>query len=83
MNPPFTKNAWSKHIAHALTHLARHGQLTSVCPGMPQDVLGALKKAKIVDLGKYKFELAALPEMSFKESGTDIHTSILILQCRG
>lgn len=74
MNPPFAKNAYVKHILHALGFLNEGGRLVSIIPGteMPEALKSKLPKWST-------WELTPLPRHAFRESGTDIQCSILVI----
>lgn len=74
MNPPFTKGAFRKHIEHALKCLAPGGLLVSVIPG--DEVDSVLKKI----IGKRRFICKPNLAGVFKESGTNIQTSVLVVE---
>jgi hypothetical protein len=74
MNPPFRRNTYIKHIVHAMKWLSGTGKLVSIIPG------GVNNPKLIKELGNRNFEIKELPDDSFKESGTCVNTSVLILQ---
>lgn len=75
MNPPFTKDAYVKHIAHAMKFLAPDGRLVSVIPG--KEVSPKLKKA--LDKFSCHYDIYVLPKHAFRESGTDVQCSVLVV----
>lgn len=74
MNPPFAKNAFVKHILHALGFLKEGGRLVSIIPGTE---MPAALKSKLPKWSTW--ELTPLPRHAFRESGTDIQCSILVV----
>lgn len=78
MNPPFAMQADIKHVTHALKFLKRGGILVAV---MSSGVTFRQDKRtrEFSDLinSFSEFELQALPEGSFKESGTGVNTVTL------
>jgi hypothetical protein len=74
MNPPFAKGAFRKHIKHALGCLRKGGLLVSIIPGDQVDPL--LKKI----IGKRRFVCKVNMAGMFKESGTNVQTSILVVE---
>lgn len=74
MNPPFAKDAYIKHIQHALKFLKSGGRLVAIIPGdMPP--------AKLTKSLPAWSTWNCLPQEAgaFKESGTNIKTSILVI----
>jgi len=74
MNPPFAKNAYIKHIKHALTFLAPEGRLVAIIPGdMPP-------KALTKSLPTWStWDCIPQEAGAFSESGTNVKTSILVI----
>lgn len=71
MNPPFTRGTDGKHIKHALRFLASGGLLVSV-------VAGGDRQERFADLaGSRTWYAKSLGAGAFKESGTQIETSVL------
>lgn len=66
MNPPFYGLHYAKHIEHALKFLKDGGELISILPATAR-----------YDHGLLKGRWCDLPLGSFKESGTNINTTIL------
>ena len=77
MNPPFAKDAYIKHIQHALRRLAPGGRLVSIIPGN----LPMAKFAKLsTSLPKWStWDCIPMEAGAFSESGTNIKTSILVI----
>ncbi|MDR1190067.1 MAG: RsmD family RNA methyltransferase [Verrucomicrobiales bacterium] len=74
MNPPFTRNAWKKHLCHALNNwLPKNGMLSCVVPDVASQISELLEP-----LGFY-YEIFPLPAGSFKASGTMINTAIVVV----
>lgn len=74
MNPPFTKKAFVKHILHGLTFLNKGGRLVSIIPGdMPPKEL--TRKMPIWST----WNCIPLRPGAFKDSGTNIKCSILVI----
>lgn len=66
MNPPFYGTHYAKHIEHAKKFLKDKGTLISVLPATARYDHGLLKDGRWIDL----------PVGSFRESGTNINTTI-------
>lgn len=66
MNPPFYGKHYAKHIEHALKFLKPGGRLTSILPSTAR-----------YDHGLVDGRWSDLPVGSFRESGTNINTSVL------
>jgi predicted RNA methylase len=74
MNPPFTRDQDIAHVAHALTLLAPGGVLVAIMS--PNTA-----RAAFTDLiFGHDFEIEEVPAGTFKESGTNIATIILIIR---
>jgi predicted RNA methylase len=70
MNPPFDKGADVKHVLHAVKFLKPDGRLVAVVAAGPRQREAFESKASAwVDL----------PAGSFKESGTDVNTAIVVI----
>jgi len=78
MNPPFNKGQDLKHITHAVTHwLKPGGQLTAIMlPHTNDEISQALGAAD--DLCSWSTE--EIEAGAFKASGTNIRTSLLLLE---
>jgi len=68
MNPPFYGTHYAKHVKHALKFLKPGGRLTAILPATAR-----------YDHGLIEGRWQDLPLGSFKESGTNINTSILTI----
>lgn len=75
MNPPFAGKHYVKHIDHAMKFLKDGGRLVSILP------ITAKADHGILD-DKYKCAWYDLPFGSFRESGTNINTTIVIIDKR-
>ena len=75
MNPPFYGTHYAKHIEKAYSLLAEDGKLMAVLPITAKLNHGILDE-------KYKVEWRDLPLGSFKESGTNINTTVATI-CEG
>ncbi|MDP2374395.1 DUF3560 domain-containing protein [Reyranella sp.] len=73
MNPPFESGADIKHIRHALTFLAPGGKLAAICANGPR------QRDQLMDLATHWEDL---PAGSFKESGTNVNTALLVIDGR-
>lgn len=79
MNPPFERQADIKHVAHALRFLKPDGLLVSVMSAsvtFRDNKLTADFRALIRERGG---DIEALPEGSFKSSGTGVNTVIVTI----
>lgn len=74
MNPPFYGTHYGKHIEHALKFLKDGGTLVAVLPVTARYDHGIIDK---IPLRKYWNDL---PVGSFRESGTNINTTILLIK---
>ncbi|MGV0949253.1 MAG: hypothetical protein ACOYB3_01180 [Azonexus sp.] len=74
MNPPFAKDAYVAHIDHAMKFLAPGGRLVAIIPG-------DRVSSKLSDVlpPNATWTCYPLPKSAFKESGTNIQTSILVI----
>lgn len=74
MNPPFAKDAYIAHIDHAMKFLAPGGRLVAIIPG-------DRVSSKLSDVlpPNATWTCYPLPKSAFKESGTNIQTSILVI----
>jgi protein-L-isoaspartate O-methyltransferase len=70
MNPPFENGADIKHIRHALEHLKPGGRLVAICANGPRQREAFMDEAE---------HWEDLPAGSFKESGTNVNTAIVVL----
>lgn len=68
MNPPFYGKHYAKHVEHALKFLKPDGVLTAILPVTAR-----------YDHGLLKGEWRDLPVGSFRESGTNINTTVLTI----
>jgi phospholipid N-methyltransferase len=69
MNPPFTRGQGVAHVEHARRLLKPGGRLAAILPGDP---------ARYTDLPDVE-HVEALPDGSFKESGTNVCASIVLI----
>lgn len=74
MNPPFTKGQAKQHVKHAWQFLAPGGRLVAILPGELTETSPFLMDFDTTDINCYP-----LPEGTFKESGTNIKTTIVTL----
>jgi SAM-dependent methyltransferase len=74
MNPPFTKGQAEKHVRHAWQFLKPGGRLVTIMPGGPSNHVHFEKELQTSETAMYE-----LPEGTFKESGTNIKTTIVML----
>lgn len=73
MNPPFTRGQDLKHIAHALQFLKPGGRLVAImAAGKTTDKIKAI-------VNGHKYHTEDVPAGAFKESGTNIRTTILVI----
>jgi len=70
MNPPFVNGSDIKHINHALTFLRPGGRLVALCANGPR------QRAAFMDIAEHWEDL---PEKSFKESGTNVNVTLMVL----
>lgn len=71
MNPPFQNADDIKHILHAVNHLDDGGILVSLCAN------GSRQQEALKPLADY---WEVLPEGSFKEVGTNVNVSLLVIR---
>jgi phospholipid N-methyltransferase len=75
MNPPFEKGQDIKHIEHALKFLKPGGRLVALCANGPR------QRKKLIPIaersGGYWEDL---PAGTFKESGTNVNTAIVVIE---
>lgn len=74
MNPPFYGTHYAKHIEHAMKFLNDGGVLTAILPITAKTDHGMIEK-----MG-YKHRWSDLPIGSFRESGTNINTTVLTMR---
>lgn len=83
MNPPFTvlgdRLAWLTHVEVALGLLAPLGRLAAILPRSVAFRQGA-RFERLRGLAAKHGSVEALPDGSFREVGTDVHTSLLVVQ---
>lgn len=79
MNPPFTRGQDANHIIHAYENCLEYGgRLISVCSASV--TFNQQKKyQKLRELIEATGSIIELPESSFKESGTNVNTVLVIL----
>ncbi len=78
MNPPFTKGQDAEHILHAFSLLSDIGRLVSVASASVE--FNSQKKyKKLRDIIEKHGEIIKLENNSFKESGTNVNTVLVIL----
>lgn len=73
MNPPFYGKHYAKHIKHAMKFLKEGGTLYSILP-----ITAKLDHGLIEEMG-FKRQWRDLPVGSFRESGTNINTTVLTM----
>ena len=73
MNPPFYGKHYAKHIKHAMKFLKEGGDIYSILPITAKVDHGLIEK-----MG-FKHQWRDLPVGSFRESGTNINTTILTM----
>jgi hypothetical protein len=73
MNPPFSNSQDAKHIVHAYSLLKEGWTLTSIASSSIKTRTGAIYEK----LAELRPEFIALPEWSFKESGTMVNSVIV------
>lgn len=79
MNPPFARNADTRHVEHALRFLRPGGALAAVMPaGIERRTDRAARKLRGLADG-----LMPLPEGSFRESGVDVATTLVVIRAQG
>lgn len=78
MNPPFTKGQDAEHVLHAYSLLRKDGRIVSVMSaGVKFNQQEKYKKIR--ELIEKNGEIIDLPQDSFKESGTNVNTVLVIL----
>jgi predicted RNA methylase len=79
MNPPFARNADTRHVEHALRFLRPGGVLAAVMAGgIEFRTDRAARKIRSLADG-----LVPLPEGAFRESGADIDTTLVVIRAPG
>lgn len=78
MNPPFAKQEDIDHVNHAYKMLKKGGRLVSVMATSIQ-FRDNKKSKKLRELIESKGYIEELPEESFKESGTNVRTVIVVI----
>ncbi|TNE54821.1 MAG: SAM-dependent methyltransferase, partial [Sphingomonadales bacterium] len=68
MNPPFYGRHYAKHVRHALDYLKPGGRLTAILPITARHDHG--------ELDDLRPQWSDLPIGSFRESGTNINTTV-------
>ena len=79
MNPPFMKQADIKHVLHALKFLKPGGLLVAVMSAGVRFRQNAATTAFRDLVDQRGGEIEALPENSFKESGTGVNTVVVTI----
>lgn len=74
MNPPFYGRHYAKHVEHAMKFLRPGGKLHAILP-----VTARLDHGLIESMG-YRHSWEDLPVGSFRESGTNINTTVLTME---
>lgn len=81
MNPPFTDAAYAKHVCHAFKFLRVGGRLVAIVPnGSKVSSRGPARKMFVQLWEKFGVSSQCLPAGTFKESGTNVLTEILVFQ---
>lgn len=83
MNPPFAKRADIAHITHALGFLKRGGILVSVASASVKFRTDSVASSFRQMLASYAGSIEALPEGSFRESGTMVNTVLVTMRRPG
>lgn len=78
MNPPFSKRQDTDHVTRAFSLLAPGGRLVSVVSGSAVHRIDA-RGRKFRDLVQHYGSYYDLPEGTFKESGTMVRASVVVL----
>lgn len=80
MNPPFTRGSDIRHVRHAFNFLSAEGELASIMA--PSFQTSQTKEAKDLRslLDELAYEIYPLPEGSFKSSGTNVSTVLLVVR---
>lgn len=79
MNPPFSKQADIKHVMHAYKFLKPGGRLVAITSASVLFRENALTKKFRELVMSCKGTMEALPEGSFKESGTSVNTALVTM----
>lgn len=74
MNPPFYGKHYAKHVSHAMNFLKPGGRLYSILP------ITAKTDHGLIDAMGFWHQWEDLPIGSFRESGTNIHTTVLTMR---
>ena len=83
MNPPFTRGTDLKHIAHALTMLGAETPADNRQCILVSLMAAGKSKEKLDDLcDGFEYQTKEVPAGTFKESGTNIATTILIVKTK-
>ena len=78
MNPPFTKGQDATHILHAYNLLNEIGTLVAVASASVE--FNSQKKyQKLRELIEKNGKIIKLPQNSFKESGTNVNSVLIVL----
>jgi predicted RNA methylase len=80
MNPPFARQADIRHVMHALRFLAPGGRLVSIMSSSVTFRTNSLTENFREALRAHRGTIEALPEDSFKESGTGINTVMVTME---
>lgn len=80
MNPPFENKQDVDHVTHALRFLTEDGVLCAVMSGSTPYRTDARTNEFIFRLDQYGGEFHPLPEKSFRGSGTDVNTVLLVVK---
>lgn len=83
MNPPFAKGADVRHVTHALRFVRAGGCLAAVMPGSVPDCRDKAAVAFRAQVEAASGWFAAVPAGSFKVSGTDVRTVIVVIPVPG
>lgn len=78
-NPPFSKNQDIRHISHMYLHLAEGGRLVSISSKHWQHTLNREESSFRQFLEHVGAEIIDVPAGTFKESGTNIESCIIII----
>jgi Domain of unknown function (DUF4942)/Uncharacterised methyltransferase family (DUF6094) len=78
MNPPFYRRHYAQHVKHALKFLKPDGVLTAILPITARYDHGALDD--VLPKGRWGEPWSDLPVGSFRESGTNINTTVLTIR---
>ena len=70
MNPPFANADDVRHVVHALAFLSRGGRLVAICAGGPRQERELRPLASLWE---------PLPARTFRDSGTDANTVLLVI----